>query len=99
MMNDQAAHLIIGKTVLICLTFDPAPTVHPERKQLFGTIVSASDKEGIIVRLQGSEETYALPPFIEDLEKANPGQYQLKSTGQVVINPDYLAFWVVQRYN
>ena len=98
-MDSATAQTIMGKTVLICLTLDPEPSTEPERKQLFGTIMSFSEKDGIVVQLQNSTETFALPPFIQDLKKAAPGQYHLKATGEVIVDPDYLAFWVVQRFD
>ena len=35
-------------------------------------------------------------PFdVRTLEKAPPGEYRLRSTGQIVMNPDYLMTWIV----
>jgi hypothetical protein len=36
-----------------------------------------------------------LPPDLSQLKPADPGNYRLKSTEEVVIDPDYLSVWTV----
>jgi len=36
-----------------------------------------------------------LPPEPEAYEPAPPGEYRLRSTGEVVVDPDYLTTWTV----
>ncbi|GAB5895435.1 hypothetical protein [Mycolicibacterium mageritense] len=36
-------------------------------------------------------ETFTLPPAPESFSPAPPGEYRLRSTGEVVTDPDYLA--------
>jgi hypothetical protein len=43
------------------------------------------------MRLHGSEEEFTLPPILEAFEPAEPGEYRLRSTGEVVVDPDVLA--------
>ena len=47
----------------------------------------SADADGVIVRLEGQRlgETYALPPDFEAFDRAAPGEYRLRSTGELVI--------------
>ncbi|MFX0060574.1 MAG: hypothetical protein ACFFC7_00125 [Candidatus Hermodarchaeota archaeon] len=38
----------------------------------------------------------SLPPDLSAFQKAEPGDYRLRSTGEVVINPDFTVLWTVQ---
>ncbi|MBN7463153.1 hypothetical protein I3U64_23750, partial [Mycobacteroides abscessus subsp. abscessus] len=40
-------------------------------------------------------ETFTLPPAPESFSPAAPGEYRLRSTGEVITDPDYLATWTV----
>jgi hypothetical protein len=33
---------------------------------------------------------------LEAFEAAPPGEYRLRSSGEVVVNPDYITSWVVE---
>jgi hypothetical protein len=37
-----------------------------------------------------------LPPDTRAFQKASPGEYRLKSTGEVVADPDYTAMWTLR---
>jgi hypothetical protein len=52
-------------------------------------------EKGIFIRLSGSDEEYVLPPDLESFKKAPPGEYKFKSTGEVVVNPDYMTSWTI----
>lgn len=53
--------------------------------------ITAEIVEIIKVKLHGSGEAFTLPPFMDELEEAPPGEYKLRSTGEVVINPDFIG--------
>jgi len=63
-----------------------------ERQQLHGVIIKADQIEGLDVKLEGSRagEIFRLPPDLRWFEDARPGTYTLKSTGEVVENPDLI---------
>jgi hypothetical protein len=48
---------------------------------------------GLVAQTPGS--FYWLPPDGRAFEEAPPGEYRLRSTGEVVIDPDYLATWTI----
>ena len=93
---DEAAALI-DKHVLIGLTYVNHADEPVEQKQVHGRIIRAAKSEGIIVALEPSGEELALPPVLDAVHPAAPGEYRLRSTGEVVIDPDYTATFTVRR--
>jgi hypothetical protein len=94
--DDARAQAMVGSHVLVGLT-RIGPT-GDRYEQMFGTVRSASAATGFEIELAGSRkgETYWLPPHIDAFESAPPGEYRLKSTGEVVLDPDYLATWTIE---
>jgi hypothetical protein len=86
------ARAILGKTVLMALRYVNEEGSLIERKQLYGVIIKADEREGVDVRLSGSRagEVFKLPPDTRSFEDARAGKYTLKSTGEVVENPDLI---------
>jgi hypothetical protein len=68
-----------------------------ETEQMFGVIVSVNARHGFEIALQGLRkgETYWLPPDLRNIFPAPPGEYRLRSTGEIVINPDYTSTWTI----
>ena len=54
------------------------------------------DESGIYIRLVTTGMLFRLPPVPEAFEPAEPGEYRLRSTGEIVTNPDFVAIWTVQ---
>ena len=48
-----------------------------------------------IIQKDGAE--LELPSDLSSTKKARPGEYKLRSTDEIVINPDFLATWNVVR--
>jgi len=94
----RKAAKLLGRTILIGLTYRPGGGQPEELSQIHGTIEEA-DEKGILVRLAGARagETYTLPPHLSALKKASPGVYRLRSTGEEVVDPDLVTSWVVER--
>ena len=42
-------------------------------------------------------ELLTLPPDLRPFQPAPAGSYRLRSTGEVVLDPDYLATWTIRR--
>lgn len=84
----------IGKKALIGITYlTPAGEVD-ERVQIHGTISGTNDRGWLVIDRADGEGTFAIPP---QLEVAEPGEYTLKSSGEVVADPDYLGVWRVTK--
>ena len=87
---------ICGKRVLVGLTYIDYRGKLLERKQVHGVVVRASQAKGITVRLNDGSE-FTLPPDLRALKSAPPGEYRLRSTGEVVVDPDYICSFTVTR--
>ena len=51
--------------------------------------------ENVAIYLQNEGEEFSLPPDPDAFQPAAPGRYTLKTTGEVVVDPDFLAAWTV----
>jgi hypothetical protein len=79
----------IGKRLLVGITVNSAEGEFLYQEQFHGLIVEADDG-GLVVERADNGARVSLPP---ELVKAKPGEYRLRSTGEVVVDPDYLAKW------
>jgi hypothetical protein len=88
---------LLGKHVLVGFTYENLDGSARERKQFHGTVVSASKSTGILLDLIGGPEgeQYKLPPDMRAFRRAPSGEYRLRGTGEIVVNPDFLATWLV----
>jgi hypothetical protein len=95
----RQAQDLIGKYVVVGLTFIDANGREVEKTQRHGTVERA-DQNGIHVRLLSpghdwDGELYSLPPDVSGFAPAEPGTYRLHSTGEEVEDPDFTAAWVI----
>src|SRR5438552_2028901 len=74
----------IGKHLLVGLTYVDHNDEVTRQVQLHGTITRITD-EGIFINQANAEEEFSLPPDVESLKPARPGEYRLRSTGEVVV--------------
>lgn len=92
-MKKITFHDLLGKVILIGLTYYSHDNELIGQKQYWGTVIEANKKR---IRIQQNNgEIFSLPPDLRSTEKAPPGEYRLKSTGEVVMNPDFLTTWIV----
>ena len=84
---------LIGKTILVGMTFYNKDDEFVEQKQSWGEIVAVTENT-IFIKQQDGEE-FDIPNDPSAIEPANPGEYRLRSTGEVVENPDFLSTWDV----
>ena len=89
---------LIGKTILVGLTYEDKNGVEIEKTQFHGTIVRAEINKGIVIKKANNEEFF-LPPCLSAVKQAWPSEYRLHSTSEVVINPDLLTTWTVTKPN
>jgi hypothetical protein len=81
----------IGRTLLLGVTYTGPDGEFRRQEQLVGTIMVVDFKEGIVVSCEPDGQSFVLPGDPCWVEKAPPAEYRLRSTGQVVTNPDFLA--------
>ncbi len=85
---------LVGKYVLIGLTtLDDECVV--DQKQIHGYVSRFDEREGIAIKIAHSGKECVFPPDLSSLKLARPGEYRLKTTGEVVIDPDLIATWYV----
>lgn len=89
--NKVAADDIIGKIMLVGITYYTAKNEFIEQKQFWGTVVEAN-KDTILIK-QKNGTLLSLPPDLSSTLRAAPGEYRLHSTGEVIVDPDYLITW------
>ncbi len=99
----QRGEQFIGKHLLIGIQYFEAEEGNPNGKfvgqeQRHGVIVRANPEDGIVLQLPDGSE-FKMPPDLTMLEPAPRAEYRLRSTGEVVVNPDYGAAWAVYRDN
>jgi len=99
--DDASASALVGKTVLLGLTFATDDGDVIEQTQRHGVIEEADAERGITVRLVGpgspwDGELYRLPPQLGNFVDAAPGAYRLRATGETVIDPDLTSTWEIR---
>ena len=95
-LDEEVAASIVGKRLLIGLTFVKYSGELIEQKQLHGIVEQISKEAGIVVRLSDGS-AYRLPPDLRGIQQAPPGTYRLRSTGEEVQDPDFLYTWTITR--
>lgn len=94
--DDAFALKLLGRALLVGMTYED--TEGDCIEQLHGEVVSVDPKQGVCIRLAGKRtgEFFWLPPDLRSVSLARPGSYRLRSTGEIVEDPDYTAAWIVQ---
>jgi hypothetical protein len=81
-----------GKRLLVGITYKDHKGELIRQEQFHGLILEAGEG-GIVIERNDTGEQISLPP---ELKEAPPGNYRLRSTGEVVVDPDYLATWLIE---
>jgi hypothetical protein len=92
--EDFAAELV-GTHVLVGLTHLDHNDNVLRKEQFHGTVIRASVDEGVIL-VAADGQQHRIPLDSEAFRPADPGEYRLRSTGEVVVDPAWLATWIVR---
>ena len=92
-MSDITFDDLIGKVILIGVTYVDQQDNLLDRKQWWGVVENASPDVGIRVALKNSSDPCVLPPDLNSVKRAAPGEYRLKETGEIIKDPDFLTTW------
>jgi len=95
LLDAEACARILGKHVLLGLTYVKHSGETISTTQLHGIVEDISSRGIIIRKADGS--TFRLPPDLRGIREAPSGVYRLRSTGENVENPDLLAEWTIIR--
>jgi hypothetical protein len=96
--DQEEADWLIDKYVLVGFTWlEPDNKTVTAQGQYHGRIVAADKQHGFKVECEGvwAGRTMGLPPDLRAFRPAAPGEYKLRSTGEVVTDPDVLATWTI----
>ena len=99
--DEKIAEDIIGKVVLVGITYLNSEGELQSKTQFFGVVISVCSENGIKLCLAGQHQghEYNLPPDTSCIWKADPGVYVLSESKEKVENPDYLCTWEVHQNN
>jgi hypothetical protein len=89
----------LGKHLLVGIQYyelDPAGKTTVRVEQFHGEIVQANPSDGLVIR-QPDGKAFKMPPDLTMLEPAPKAEFRLRATGEIVVNPDYVAAWAVDR--
>jgi hypothetical protein len=86
----EKARRLVGKRVLIGITYVDAADRPLDQRQYHGVIESADERSGFAIRID-AESVEWLPPHVAAFSLAAPGDCRLRSTGEVVANPDLFS--------
>jgi hypothetical protein len=95
--NQDDADFLIGKYVLVGITNVAADGTVTSQVQLHGRVTKAEENVGITIACEGARagETCVLPPDPKSFQLARPGRYTLRSTGEVIEDPDMTTSWSI----
>ena len=81
----------MGKVILVGITYYTHNRQLIEQKQYHGCVIRADEKSIVIRKPDGKLKS--IPPDLRSTKPAPPGEYRLRSTGEIVTDPDYLSTW------
>lgn len=58
-------------------------------------VITRINEAIIAVERQDTSEEFTIPADMDALKVAAAGEYRLKPSGEVVVNPNYLAVWTI----
>ncbi len=88
------AESYIGKHLLVGITYLNGDESVDQRVELHGIVVGI-DSKAVTLKLHDTDREFTLPPDLAAIQPAQPGEYRLRTTGEVVVDPDLLATWTV----
>ena len=86
---------LMGKVLLAGLTYYTNDNELIEQKQFYGIVTEANERVIRVRQKDGSE--FTLPPDLSSTKRGMKGEYKLRSTGEVVKDPDFLTTWNITR--
>lgn len=96
--DQDDADWLVGKYALVGITHVAADgSTVTGQDQFHGRIESADQQNGFELACEGewAGQKMTLPPDLAAFQRAEPGEYRLKASKDVVIDPDVLASWSI----
>lgn len=86
---------LINKILLVGIAILDEHDQLIEQFQVYGPIIRVN-AEGIVIRRNGTDTEFSIPPDFDHITEVEPGEYRLRSTGEIVEDPDYVSSWTVK---
>ena len=83
------------KIFLIGITFINENEDVIENYQTSGKVLELTD-DGMITFLRENKSDFQIPYDERAIMKAEKGDYKEKSTGKIIVNPDYISRWKIE---
>ncbi|MCB0323340.1 MAG: hypothetical protein KDD69_07190 [Bdellovibrionales bacterium] len=95
--NDYTADAApsVGDRVLIRFNFCDEEGNVVEEQQFMGAIESISDDEVVLTHPKSGKQV-TLPPYFGSYTRPERGTYDLPSTGEQMVDPDYITEWTLR---
>jgi hypothetical protein len=96
--DDAKAKALMGSLVLVGLTYLNADGGVDWQGQIFGIVTRVQENSGIDIQCHGETwrgQTMTMPPALNWFNEAKPGTYKLRSTGESLTDPAFIAAWTV----
>lgn len=87
--------LPLGSYVLVKLNYCNEDNEIVETSQFHGLIDQITTDE-VVIKNSDSGKTISLPPTFGSYVKAEKGKYDLPSTGESIIDPDFITEWTLR---
>jgi len=91
---DTDSSVFIGKTIVVGITRVNAAGEAFAQLQYHGRISDVSE-DGIQIETPAGKRM-VLPPALDSIQPAAPGEYRELSSGEVVLNPDFISTWEIR---
>ncbi|OON59752.1 hypothetical protein B0920_20945 [Massilia sp. KIM] len=97
--DEALARALAGARLMVGMTYLDVDGVVIGQRQFCARVRAVDPHDGILVEVEGSGagERLSLPPDLDAVSPALPGEYLLRDTGEIVVDPDYMATYTVQR--
>ncbi|HVK53740.1 MAG TPA: hypothetical protein VM532_01805 [Burkholderiales bacterium] len=82
----------LGKTILIGLTVLASDNSVIGKIETHG-VITKLEGEYLVIKRSNDQPDFRLPFAPNYISSATPGEYRLRTTGEVVTNPDFLTTW------
>lgn len=94
MTYEQLQEFLKGKVFLIGLTFIDNEGEFIEQYQTHGIVSELTDNG--LIRIKRKDNSIFQMPYDKDtINKAEKGEYRLRATKEIVIDPDFLMTWEI----
>jgi hypothetical protein len=86
---------LVGARLLVGVTLRDRDGALVGQEQFCGRVLTVADGVVVVERPQAPDEPAVLPADPAAYEKAAAGRYVLSTTGETVVDPDYVTSWDV----